>query len=305
MNQMAYGRKFVSTAPIAWLLLGVTTALLPNSAAAQVDCSLSSFDQTAPVKLFGAKKSSDGEFSYASDLDKVNGILMARNYVKNESASVGLSFRWEGTSLFHHPAKPLPPGEVACNEFPAPNSTMEIDDGSPIYYGPNDAAQPASVYVRSDRSGLADGNSSSILKSSFINSDGKSEEFEVLVSYATSDNVLKSVDIETSENVVVVLSAEGQFWSSSIIDSFLSTAGNGGGEAGISDSAKFANLTMQDQDTFYAAGSSMLFYVSGRASGFGAGNRSYGSLNVRASVFDLQRQPIAVGTVAIPITNAE
>lgn len=246
MEQKAYGRKFILRVPIAWLLLAVTSALLPDSAAAQVDCNLSSFDQTAPVKLFGTKKSSDGEFSYASDLDKVNGILMARNYVKNESASVGRSFRWEGTSLFHHPAKPLPPGEVACNEFPAPNSTMEIDDGSPIYYGPNDAAQPASVYVRSDRSGLAEGSSSSIFKSSFVNSDGKNEEFEVSVSYATSDNVLKSVDIETSENVVVVLSAEGQFWSSSIIDSFLSAAGNGGGEVGISDPTKFANLTMQD-----------------------------------------------------------
>ncbi|WP_394890343.1 hypothetical protein ACG873_02895 [Mesorhizobium sp. AaZ16] len=305
MNQKTCGPNAVARALISWLLVGVMTTLLPNSARAEIDCNLSNFDQTDPIKVFGSKKSSDGEFSYASDLDDVNGTLVARNYVKNESAAVGLSFRWEGTTLSHHPAKPLPPGEVACNEFPARNSTMQVDDSSPIYHGPNDTEQPASVYVWSNGSGVAEESSNSILKSSFINSEGKRETFEVSVSYAVSENIVKSIDIETSGNVVATLSAEKKFWSSSTIEDFLTNAASSGVEAGVSDAIKFADLSAEDSGAFYAAGSSVLFYLSGRAGGFGTGAKSYGSLNVRVAVFDLQRQPIAVGTVALPFTNAD
>lgn len=305
MNQKTCVQNVVGRALLGWLLVCVTTTLLQNSARADLDCDLSNFDQTDPTKLFGSKKSSDGEFSYASDLDDVNGALVARNYVKNESSDAALSFRWERTTLSHHPANPLPPGEVACNEFPARNSTMQVDDKAPIYYGPNDAEQPASVYDWSNGSGVAEENSTSILKSSFINPEGKMEKFEVSVSYYVSDNVVKSINIETSENVVASLSAENNFWSSSTINDFLMKAASGGVEAGVSDAMSFAELSVEDSSAFYAPGSSMLVYLSGRADGFGTGAKSFGILNVRVGVFDLQRQPIAVGTVALPFTSAD
>ncbi|MBY5794888.1 hypothetical protein [Rhizobium leguminosarum] len=290
------------------LYLGVAmfSIAIARVASAEDECDLSTFDQTEPRQLHGDRNNGGGQFSYASDVDKnAHGQLFARNFVKNDSETGKLSFRWDKPNLIQFPARPLEPGAIACNSYPAHESALQVDYDAPIYFGANELEQPAAIYMRYAGPVADNGSSSSILKSSFIDKEGKLQPFEVKVDYKVSDGTVKTINIRTSDNVIATFSAGKRFWSRETTEGFLEYAKKDGIDSGISDAMKFASVEPGYAQYLWASGAEPFLYLRGGVFGFGAGSKSYGKQDVRVAVFDLEQEPIAVGLVTLPFTNNE
>lgn len=277
-----------------------------GKAFAEGECDLSTFDQTEPRQLYGDRKIGSDKFSYASDLDRdIHGQLVARNFVKNDSETGKLSFRWDKPELIQFPTRPLEPGAIACNSYPAPETALQVDYDAPIYFGPNELEQPAAIYMRYAGPAVDNGTSSSILKSSFIDKEGKIQQFEVKVNYEVTDGTVKAINIQTTNNVTATFSAAKRFWSPATTEGFLKYAKEGGSSFGIADAKNFATVETTYAQYLWASEAEPFIYLRGAAFGFGSGSTSYGKQDVRVAVFDLEQQPIAVGTVTLPFTNNE
>lgn len=282
----------------------LTVILVTTTRGSTEECRLDGFDKTEPRALLGGLNNGIGEFSWGSDLELEDGGLVARNFVRNDSQTIGLSYDWGKTGLTHSTANPLAPGKIDCNYYPARNSMEEIDDTATIVYGPDNVVQSAAVY----KSGLdpkidTNGGATSVIKTSYYSRNDKVEDVEVTVNYELSDGFIKNIRIDTPKDIYAAIVSDKKFWSDATFSNFFEITKAGGVNSGVSPANTFAEFVPEDVKAFLNGDDDQsLIYLQGGINGLANGIKSFGSHEVKIILLDAERRPIVSGIAILPWT---
>ncbi len=278
--------------------------LSQNSALAS--CLLEGFDSTPPRALSGDVSNSGSNFRWASDLDERDGRNYVWHYIQNIDKYGSLNFDWAKAGLRHEFARPLPPGEAACNLYPVVKiDANDIDDDAPIVYGNNNSVQRAAVFKKIQSGTEKAQKFTSKISSAYLDDEGVKQDLEVSFFYEVADGMVLSIGISAPNNYYVGIANAAHFWSENTIGDLAYAAKKNSVEFEFLPLPVFSDDTV-DASSFFEGWAS--YDVPGAIFGGGiyefSENSTDGSTELTEMVvFDSSRRPIASGLITIPVTS--
>jgi hypothetical protein len=191
--------------------------------AASAHCDLHRFDQTPPRAISDIVSNQFADFTWASDVDTIDGRLWVWHYILNTHKDSGLGAVWEKADIRIPLTHPLPPGEAFCNRFLAASVLPNPDTDAPIVYGTNQQRQRAAVFVAEKPPKV--GETSSSISTTYSDESGKAIDVNVQLTTSKTTKGF-SVYLEHSPDLVIGISGLPRALSESQFKEIRDTVGN-------------------------------------------------------------------------------
>jgi len=285
--------------------LAVSTVLHPLLAAqADAHCSFEKFDTTLPRAITGTVYGIDGNFVWASDLDRVDGRNWVWNYINNISKDRALNALWKKANIRIDFSLPLAPGSAYCNKYMVNKiEDNDIDDQAPILYGAQNTEQRASIFSEKKKEAAVDSRITSGIETVVLQPNGEAKELHVYVSYEVLDGAIEYFTIDAPSDVYVAIPIVDKVWTEKNNTMLATLAKNESSDAGF---YMFSEFSAGWKAAPYYSGLGGIGYesgilVKGSLKGISLAGRVTGNIAAEIIVFDAERNPAAAGFVTIPV----